>query len=257
MYGYTRLRGLRGPIVRIHPLTGEAIEPLGVVGNKVVWPMMGGAPDDDDDSDDDDDDDSDDADDSDDGDDDDTDKSKDKSEDDGDDEKVSKSEFDKIKERMRVADRRRTEAEKELQKIRDKDKPELEKVKGEHADLTKQVETLQRSLGSLRLENSFLKANKHSWHDAETALALAQAKGYLEDVVDEDGEVDRKALTKALDRLATEHKYLLADSDSKKDKTKDEDKQSESGRPAGGRKNNQKDKGARKQELRGRFSAIR
>ncbi len=37
----------RRPTMRRHPLTGEPIKPLGVVGNRVVWPIMGGAPDDD------------------------------------------------------------------------------------------------------------------------------------------------------------------------------------------------------------------
>lgn len=31
-----------GPIMRRHPLTGAAIVPLGVVGGRVVWPIMGG-----------------------------------------------------------------------------------------------------------------------------------------------------------------------------------------------------------------------
>ena len=54
---------LRGPIapsiMKKHPLTGEPIEPVGVVGNKIVWPFMGGAPTDDEDDDDDQDDDGD------------------------------------------------------------------------------------------------------------------------------------------------------------------------------------------------------
>ena len=45
---------LRGPIapsiMKTHPLTGEPIEPVGVVGNKYVWPVMGGAPVDDEDA---------------------------------------------------------------------------------------------------------------------------------------------------------------------------------------------------------------
>lgn len=51
---------------KVHPITGEPIEPIGIVNGRVVWPIMGGAPkddeDDDDDQDDEDDDDADDAD---------------------------------------------------------------------------------------------------------------------------------------------------------------------------------------------------
>lgn len=32
----------RGPIMRRHPLTGQPIQPVGVVGNRVIWPIMGG-----------------------------------------------------------------------------------------------------------------------------------------------------------------------------------------------------------------------
>jgi hypothetical protein len=249
---YTRLRGLRGPIVRTHPLTGEPIEPLGVVGGKVVWPMMGGAPDDDDD-DDDNDDDSDDAGDSDDdGDDDSGDDDSSGDDDKADDDKVSKSDFDKLKERMRQADKRRADVEKELQQLKDKDKPDLERAQARVSELEDETASLKSEVSSLRLSNAFLTSNKHTWHDAETALALADKKGMLDDVVDSDGEVDKKALTSALDRLAKEHKYLLADakkSDDDKDKTA-------SGRKSGGRSKNVKDKKAREKELAGRMPVL-
>ena len=44
------LSGLKAtPKILRHPLTGEPIEPVGVVNGKVVWPIMGGAPKDDED----------------------------------------------------------------------------------------------------------------------------------------------------------------------------------------------------------------
>jgi hypothetical protein len=108
-------------------------------------------------------------------------------------------------------------------------------------------------ISGLRLQVAFLSANQHEWHDGEVALSLAQSKGYLEDVVDEEsGEVDKKALKKALDRLATEHKYLVASGGKKDDDEPDEP----SGSPAGGRKGNNKDKDARRQQLANRIPSI-
>ena len=33
----------RGPIARRHPLTGQPLQPLGIVGGRTVWPIMGGS----------------------------------------------------------------------------------------------------------------------------------------------------------------------------------------------------------------------
>jgi len=161
----------------------------------------------------------------------------------------------RLRKRMQAADRRRSEAEAELQKIKDAEKTDLERAQGQVEELTKSTEALTEQVNSLRLENAFLTANKHSWHDPEDALDVARRKGYLEDAVDEEtGEVDKKALMKALDRLASEKKYLV-DTGSKDDGDDDEPGEP-SGEPAGRRSDNSKDTRAKKQQLQKRFPIL-
>lgn len=200
---------------------------------------------------DDDDDDDDDARGANDADDNDDDKDDESSDDDGDSD--SAEEKERLRKRMKAADKRAAAAEKELQKIRDKDKSELERAQTEVEELQTTVTTLQGEVSTLRLQNAFLTANKHSWHDPDVALSLANSKKYLEDVTDEDGEVDKKALAKALDRLAKEHSYLVK---SKSDDKSDNDDLPPSGEPAGGRSDNSKDEKAKKEQLRKRFPVL-
>lgn len=157
------------------------------------------------------------------------------------------------KKRMKAADQRATAAEAELQKIRDKDKTDLERAQSESKDLQDKVDTLSGELTTLRLQNAFLTANSHKWHDADSALALAEKKGMLTDVVDDDGVVDKKALGKALDRLAKEHKYLV---NSGKDDKDDDEPDGPSGEPAGRRSDNSKDDKAKSAQLRKRFPVL-
>ena len=193
---------------------------------------------------------------------DDEDKDKDESDDSGDDADDadkdksgddSSDELERMKKRMAAADRRAAEADRKLREQEDAKKDALTK---ETDDLTAAQEEIKEKDGviaSLRLENAFLTSNKQSWHDPDTALGLAQTKGYLEGVVDEEsGEVDKKLLKKALERLATEHKYLVK---SETDETKDKDLPP-SGAPAVGRSDNGKDDKAKKDQLRSRFAVL-
>lgn len=208
--------------------------------------MMADADDDDDDGDDGDDDDDDGASGSDD---DSGDDKKDKSS--GSDDDLA-SRLEAAEKRMRAADKRADEAQKALKKKEDAEKDELTKAQDRVSELEESNKELTETVSSLRLENAFLTANSHTWHDADTALALARTKHYLDDVVDDEGDVDKSALKKALDRLAKEHAYLI------KSEKKEEDKDDgPSGEPSGGRSDNQKDEKAKKQQLRNRFPVIR
>lgn len=253
-------RGQIKPIIRRHPLTGEPIEPVGIVNNKIVWPIMGGAPDDGDDDDDEDDDDSDsggrdtdDVDKDEDSDEDSDKKDKDEDEDDDDSETVSKSDYDRLKRRMKAADKRADRVESELRKINDAKKDDLTKQSEKVTELENENKGLKSSVSDLRLQVAFLTTNRHQWHDGETALKLAQAKGYLEDILDEDGEIDKKGLKRALDKLANDHKYLVKPKDSKQDKDKEDGPSGESGPRRSG---NTKDKAAREKQLSSRFSVL-
>lgn len=213
------------------------------------WRMM--ADSDDDDEDDDDDDSGDSGADDDDDADDDKSKSKDNKDDDDADDSADER-LRKLEKRMRAADKRADAAEAELRKRQDAEKGDLEKATDELTEARAKVEELTGVVSSLRLENAFLTTNTHEWHDPDTARALAQSKGYLDDVTDEDtGEVDKKALKKALDRLANDHKYLV--------KTKSagpSEEDSPSGESAGGRSDNTKDTKAKKQKMKNRFPVL-
>jgi len=246
------LRGLINtpPIMRRHPLTGKPIEPVGVVGNKVVWPVMGGAPDDGDD-----------------GDTGDTGGdtgsgdtgSNDGGADSGDkgdsgslDPKELQRMLEETERRMKAADKRADAAEKKIKEQEDAKKDELTKATDELTEAQATIATLTKENVTLKLQNAFLTANKHSWHDPDTALALADNGGYLEGVIDEeDGAVDKKVLGSALDRLAKDKPFLVKSKDKQ-----DDNQDSPSGEPAGGRSNNSKDEKVRKQQLKSRFSSL-
>lgn len=178
----------------------------------------------------------------------DADDKKKKSDDDGDD-----SELERLRKRMQAADQRAAKAEQALRKIEDAQKDDLTKAQDRVTELETENKELQSRLSDLNLQNAFLTANKITWHDPDTALALAQSRKYLEDVVDEEsGDVDRKALGKALERLSKEHAYLVKSEDKKKDDEPD----SPSGEPAGGRSDNTKDDKAKKKAMRNRFPVL-
>lgn len=209
--------------------------------------MMADPPDDDDDDDDDDD--------TDDGDDDANDdkRKKGKKSKESDDDDDDGADTDALRRRMKAADRRADAADKRLKEIEDAKKDDLQKATETVAELEKSIKDLQSEVSTLRLSNAFLTSNTQSWHDPDTALALASTKGYLEDVVDEEsGEVDRKALGKALERLGKEHKYLV-----KPEKAaKDADADVPSGEAAGGRSDNLQDDKVKKANLKKRFPAL-
>lgn len=162
-------------------------------------------------------------------------------------------ELERMRKRMKAADRARAEAEKKAKRLEDEKKDDLTKATDEVTELKGQIGTLQTEVSGLRLQNAFLTSNTQTWHDPDTALALAQSKKYLEDVVDEEsGEVDRPVLKKALDRLAKEHPYLVKSEETKKK----DDPGDPSGEPAGGRSDNNQDDKAKKAKMKSRFPVL-
>lgn len=240
-------RGLVAPsILKKHPLTGEVLEPVGIVNGKYVWPICGGAPDDDDDDDDKDDGASG------------ADDKKDKDADSGSasggaDDDGDKEDPEVLRRRLKMADKRADEALDRLKKLEDAKKDDLTKATERAEELEKTVAEKDSVIRELRLKNAFLSANKHSWHDPDEALASAERNGYLEDVVsdDDDGDVDKVRLGKALDRLAKEKPFLVKTEDKK-----DDEPGEPSGEPAGGRSDNTKDDKAKKEALRRRFPVL-
>jgi hypothetical protein len=171
----------------------------------------------------------------------------------GSDDTISREDYDKILKRMQAADRRADDAEKKIREQEDAKKDDLTKAQDRVTELEQSVEEMTGTIRTLRLENAFLTSNKHTWHDSDIALNLAQSKGYIDsDIVAEDGSVDKVALGKALDRLAKEHGYLVKT----EDKKKDDEPGGPSGEPAGGRSDNSKDEKARRKALESRFPVL-
>lgn len=160
-------------------------------------------------------------------------------------------ELARVRRRMEAADKRASEAEKRLKEQEDAKKDDLTKAQETATELETRVKEQEAEISGLRLRVAFLTANKQNWHDDSVALKLAEAEGYLEDVTDEDGSVDKKALKKALERLAKEHPYLV-----QSEKKDDKEPPAPSGESAGRRSDNNKDDKARKQELRQRFPVL-
>jgi hypothetical protein len=260
---------LEGLDMPVHPYTGLIAIGMGKRGP--IWPVAGGAKDDageDTNSDSDDDSESDDSDD------DSGDDSSSKStardsgkskkgtskESDDDDERVyTAAEYNRVKARMQAADRRATETEKRLKALEDKDKPEDVKTKAELATALKELEDIRKVRQKDLIQLAFLRANEVEWHDPEDALTMAD----LSDVeIDDDGNVDRKALKAALRDLAKRKPHLVKQS--KKDDEQDEEEEDESkddqrssGSKMAGNRKGSKGKGPSRDDLAKKFPALR
>lgn len=157
------------------------------------------------------------------------------------------------------ADKKREAAEKELQKIKDKDLSELERTKKEVTTLTESNTKLAAEITKLRVGNAFHNASgtaKIQWHNPAVALKTLDAN---EIEVDDDGNVT--GMEAAVKKLAKEHKYLVStgkdDEDKDTNATKDS-KRGPSGNGVGSGQNGgkgNKDK-LSKEELNRRFPAL-
>jgi hypothetical protein len=213
----------------VHPLTGEPLHPMTLPSGRVVWPILGGAPDDDDD-DDTDDDDSDDDDDEEDESDDEDDESKSKStkpkeEDDDKTKRIRELTADKIRFR-KERNALRTEiasVRNEVNQLKNKGKPELETVTRERDEAVKRAEAAEGTLRAQAVSLAFYSITDFKWKNPSDALELARKD--LKDVDVEDGEADRDAVREVVEKLAQSKSYLLEDTeDSKKPKGRNDSK---------------------------------
>lgn len=128
----------------------------------------------------------------------------------GSEDQVSRADFDKLKRQLQAADKNRSALEKRLKELDDKDKGELQKATERVTELEKTTEKQAAELAKLRLDNAFLSAETGiTWHDPGDALALAERKGYLEGVVEEDGKVNASTLKEKLKQLAKASPHLV------------------------------------------------
>jgi hypothetical protein len=247
----------------IHPYTG--LRAIGIGKRGPIWPVMGGAEDGDADQDADDSDESDDSEDDSGDDSEDTDsqdqdsKGKKKKKTDDDERVYTANEYNRLKARMQAADRRATDTQKQLKALEDKDKPADVKMKADLEEALKKLEDLKAARQKDLIQLAFLRSNDVQWHDPEDALTMAD----LSDVeIDDDGNVDKKALKAALRDLAKRKPHLVKqskkdnDDDDEEEEEENGDQRSSGSKMAGNRKGN-KGKGPSRDDLAKKFPALR
>lgn len=123
-----------------------------------------------------------------------------------DDSKSTDPELDRLKNRMRAADRRAAAAEQKLREKELEGKSELEQTKAKLEQVEAANEELNAQLMTLRRERSFLGSNTVTWHDPE----IAMSKLDWDDIIDrETGEVDSRTLERAIKDLAKSKPFLV------------------------------------------------
>lgn len=284
---------------KYHPRTALPVEPIGEINGRLIWPAIGGdesddpddprfqdggGDDDEDDADDEDDDTEDDDEDDEDEDDkkskskkDKSKKSKDDDEDDDSKPVYTEDEMHAVKRRMRKADQRASKAEARIAEL-ERQLAKKPKTKTGSDDTDDKGGVDNEELRTLRERNAKLEAERQQtriekafsrvplpegeeWVDLEDAVAAAQRLGLLEDVLDEDGTVDRRSLRAALRELKRRKPHLVrkvSDPDENEDEEDDEDQRSKKRRTAskmnGKRKGQTKSKS--KDELAKRFPVL-
>lgn len=179
----------------------------------------------------------------------------DEDEDDGDkpDPKDSATELDKMKLRMKAADRRAADAEKKAREYEDKDKSELEVASKRVSELEVENTALQGKLSELTRERHFLGSNTVTWHDPEIAMSKLDWK----DIVDEDGDVDQTKLANAIKALAKSKPFLVKDNDDNEEQRRPAGETQQSGGPVGSGKKKKSTAEQTREELLKRFPALR
>jgi hypothetical protein len=170
-------------------------------------------------------------------------------------EEGSDSEADTLRKRLRAADKNNSKLQNRLKELEDKDKDEKTKATERAAELETKATEDAATISGLQLQVAFLMSNDQQWDDPEYALDFAQRKGYLDGVVDEeDGEIDRDALKKALEKLAKDKPSMI------KKVPKDDDEEGDETPPAtdqgvGNRRKNGKGKDRDEAVLAGKYPA--
>jgi hypothetical protein len=155
-------------------------------------------------------------------------------------ETVTREEFDKLRAQLSAADKNKSAAEKRLKEIEDQKKDELTKATELVAELQKKQASDAKELAELRLQTAFLRSNTGiTWHDPADALDVAERRGYLAEVVDEDGKVDEAKLTSKLKELAKAKPHLVKTGS--EEQNKDTKKTPPTGSKVGGKSNTSKD----------------
>ena len=117
---------------------------------------------------------------------------------------ISKADYDKLFARMQAADRAKTVAEHKLSEIEKAKLGEVDRLKVDVEELTKENTTLKTQLEKVRIENAFHRQNKYTWHDPEDALSFLDMASVT---IGEDGKVE--GLKAAIDDVAKRKPHLV------------------------------------------------
>lgn len=120
-------------------------------------------------------------------------------------ETVSRADYDRLQAQLRAADQNRTKAENDLKQLRDKDLPEMDKLKRDNDELTARVTKAEADLAEARISNAFLTSTTHEWVDSAVALRLLDREKITIDQA--SGEV--AGVKDAAEALAKSSPYLL------------------------------------------------
>lgn len=168
-------------------------------------------------------------------------------------------ELSKVKSHRSAADRKREEKERELNELKNKDLPEVERLKKELEEAKATGTKSEASFKGLALTNAFLMATqraKITWHDPDVAKAAAK----LADLeVGEDGSVE--GIDKIVKDLAKSKPFLVDGGKPAEDKEKTEEKKKNgaSGSAVGSGGGNGKGEPGKptREQLLSRFPALR
>ena len=152
-----------------------------------------------------------------------------------------------FKARMQQADRRAAAAEAKIKEYEDAKLSNEEKATKELTELREAKTVLETELSELRLQNAFLASNDIKWHNPELALKSAD----LSEVRNEDGTIDKKALAKALKKVAEESPFLV-----KKDEQGQQQQHGPSGGNVGGKNGSNSNPKADEESLRRKYPAL-
>jgi hypothetical protein len=118
---------------------------------------------------------------------------------------VSRADFDRLQAQLRAADQNRVKAENDLKQLRDKDLPEMDKLKRDNAELESRATKAEADLAEARISNAFLTANSHEWANPATALRLLDRSKIQID----PSTGDVSGVKDAAEALAKSDPYLL------------------------------------------------
>jgi hypothetical protein len=121
---------------------------------------------------------------------------------------VLRKDFDAIRNQLSQADKAREEAQNALKQLRDKDLPEMDKLKRDIAEAEAKAAEATKALEATRIENAFLTHadEKIKWKNPTTALKLLDRAKIT---IDSAGAVI--GMKDAIEALAKSDPYLLED----------------------------------------------